>query len=194
MPFSASPPPSFYAVAQRWLPWLAGALAVSLAIGLTVSWTLRDSTPQFKTQVHTGLDATRQLQLPDGSEALLNRDTALTIAYFTRRRDVLLIHGEAFFKVRWQYRTAFNVRAGAEEVNIDGTQIESPDSVFTVHTSPDTLVVQVQSGHLKVATATAGPREFVEMQAGDSLQVLRAEHRHVLSRVNPATVASWASP
>jgi len=122
---------------------------------------------------------------------MLNRDTALAIAYFSRRRDVTFVHGEALFKVRWQYRTTFTVRTDTEEVTIVGTQVEGPDIVFTVRSDLNTLLVQVKSGHLKVLTPTAGPREFVEMQTGDALQVLRAKRRHVLTRVDPATIANW---
>jgi ferric-dicitrate binding protein FerR (iron transport regulator) len=186
--------PTFYTALQRWLPWLGGALAISLIVGFTVSWILKDSTPRFSTQIHTSRQGTYALSLPDSSEVILNRDTSLAIAYFSRRRDVTFIHGEAFFKVRWQYRMAFNVRVGTELVKIVDTQVEEPDIAFTVRSDLNTLRVQVQSGHLKVFTATAGPREFIEMRAGDALEVLRAEHRHVLTWVNPATIASWAQP
>ena len=179
--------------ARRWLAILAGLVLLGLAVALTASWIMRDTSPQYQTQARTGAGELLKLTLPDGSTAALNRHTALTVAYYARRRHVALAQGEAFFHVRWQARVAFEVSNGADSVEIVGTRVQVPDTLFNVQAAPDRLQVQVQSGSLKVRTATAGPREFVEMTAGDSLTVWRGRHRHELARVDPATVAGWLS-
>src|SRR5690606_3335566 len=104
---------------------------------------------------------------------------------------VALVTGEAFFHVRWQRRVAFEVSNGQEMVEIVGTRVSVPDILFNVRATPDALQVEVQSGSLKVRTATAGAREYVEMQPGDSLTIWRGRQQHELARVDPAAVGSW---
>ena len=179
--------------ARRWLAIVAGAILLGLAVMLTASWVLRDTSPKYSTQARTGAGELLKLTLPDGSTAALNRNTALTVAYYARRRHVVLPQGEVFFHVRWQRRVAFEVSNGPDSVEIVGTRVQVPDAIFNVRATPGTLQVQVKSGSLKVRTATAGPREFVEMKAGDSLTVWRVEQRHELTHVDPATVGGWLS-
>ena len=176
---------------RRWLAIAAGAMLLGLALALTASWILRDTSPQYSAQARTGATELRKLTLPDNSTIAMNRDTALAVTYFARRRHVALAHGEAFFHVRWQPRAAFEVGNGQDSVEIVGTRVQAPDILFDVRATPDALRVQVQSGSLKVRTATAGPREFVEMHAGDSLTLRRGLHQHELTRVDPAAVGSW---
>ncbi|HYG42574.1 MAG TPA: FecR domain-containing protein [Bordetella sp.] len=178
---------------RRWLAIAAGAVLLGLALALTASWVLRDTSPQYSDQARTGATERRKLTLPDGSTVALNRNTALAITYFARRRHVALVRGEAFFHVRWQRRVAFEVSNGQESVEIVGTRVQVPDTLFNVRATPGALQVQVQSGSLKVRTATAGPREFVEMRAGDSLTLQRGQLHHELTRVDPAEVGAWVA-
>ena len=170
---------------RKWLLWLGLAVAPALVGTLTVSWIMRDSSPQLVERIRTAGEG-RNLALPDGSRIDAAPDTALSVAYYPRRRHVNLVQGEAAFLVRWQYRAAFTVQSGVNEVVIDGTRIAAPDIAFSVATTPEQLRVTVKEGQLKVRTVTAGPREFVELQAGDILTVDMRARTHSVTRVEGA--------
>ncbi|GAA0491904.1 hypothetical protein CDO46_19655 [Pigmentiphaga sp. NML030171] len=170
---------------KRWLGWACLALALGLTGALTVSWVMRESSPQFGEQLRTEGQA-RSLELPDGSRIDAGPGTSLSVAYYSRRRQVILARGEASFHVRWQYRAAFSVQWGVNEVVIDGTRIETPDILFRVAAEPERLRVELVEGALKVRTVTAGPREFVELQPGDALTVDMGTRTHQLTHASPA--------
>ncbi|MDX3905453.1 MAG: FecR domain-containing protein [Pigmentiphaga sp.] len=181
-PHPPSPNPSPRLPAwRRWLTWGSLAIALLLAGALTVSWVLRESSPQYSDQLRTA-SAPGSLPLPDGSRIEAAPDTALSVAYYPRRRYVSMTRGEADFRVRWQYRASFNVQSGVNEVVIDGTRIEQPEIAFRVVATPERLQVALREGKLKVRTVTAGPREFVELEPGDVLTVDMNARRHSLER------------
>ncbi|MBX6317923.1 FecR domain-containing protein [Pigmentiphaga sp.] len=177
-PDSSSQPSSTW---RKWLLWSAAALVLVLLGMLTVSWVMRDSSPQFTERLRTEAGS-RQLGLPDGSRIEAGPDTVLGVAYYSRRRHVSLAQGEATFRVRWLYRAAFTVQSGLNEVVIEGSRLELPDIVFSVAAAPEQLKVAVKEGALKVRTVTAGPREFVELQAGDLLTIDMGSRTHSVSR------------
>jgi len=166
---------------RKWLLWMALALALALMGLLTVSWVMRDSSPQFVERLRTE-GQPGSLTLPDGSRIDAQPGSVLAVAYYPRRRHVTLAQGEAAFRVRWQYRAAFTVQSGVNEVVIDGTRIEVPDVAFSVAAAPEQLSVTATEGPLKVRTVTAGPREFVELEAGDTLTVDMRSRTHSVTR------------
>jgi len=176
---------------RRWLTIGAAVALLGLAVLFTASWVMRDTSPQYSTQAHTGSSELLKLTLPDDSTVALNRNTVLSVAYFSRRRHIALGSGEAFFHVRWQRRAAFEVSNGPDTIEIVGTRVPVPDSRFNVRATPDALHVQVQAGTVRVRTPAAGPRDYVEMHAGDSLTLWRGQQRHELTRVDPASVGGW---
>lgn len=180
-PSSPSRSPDRAAPWKRWLAWSCLALALVLAGALTVSWVMRDSAPRFGEQLRTESEA-RSLALPDGSRIDAAPGTSLSVAYYPRRRQVVLARGEAAFRVHWQYRASFGVQWGVNEVVMDGSRIEQPDAVFRVAARPQRLRVELDEGTLKVRTVTAGPREFVALTPGDVLIVDMTTRSHRLCR------------
>lgn len=170
---------------KRRLGWACLLLALGLAGALTVSWVMRESSPQFGEQLRTQGEA-RELVLPDGSRIHAGPDTSLSVGYYSRRRQVILARGEASFHVRWQYRAAFLVQWGVNEVVIDGSRVETPDILFRVVAEPERLRVELAEGQLKVRTVTAGPREFVELRPGDVLIVDMGTRTHQLTHAGQA--------
>ena len=174
----------------RWLTWGGLAVCVMLALWLTVSFVLRDSTPQFSGRQPPAAQA-QEWALPGGSAVTLDRDTGASAAIYARRREVTMSEGRALFRVAYQYRAGFAVHAGAEDVEIDGGQLPVPDVVFDVQASPGELRVRVAAGKVKVRTVTAGAREYVELSAGQALTIHRSERRHEVGSVAPQDVGNW---
>ncbi|MBD9358442.1 FecR family protein [Methylomonas albis] len=108
------------AVAIRRRPRLAGlALAASLLLGAMLGrgmlqdWLLSDYA--------TAVGEQQQIQLADGSSVLLNTDTALALDWSAERRRVVLLRGQAEFKVVADTHRPFEVVAGDTAVRALGT-------------------------------------------------------------------------
>ncbi|WP_415878898.1 FecR family protein [Methylomonas sp. TEB] len=102
------------------LPRRAGlALAASLVLGLLLGrdrlhdWLLSDYA--------TAVGEQKQIQLADGSSVLLNTDTALDIDWSADKRRVVLLRGQAEFKVASDANRPFEVEAGDTAVRALGT-------------------------------------------------------------------------
>ncbi len=168
---------------------VGGVLCLGLAF--TASWVLRDSSPEYSARLATGAQQERSLTLPDGTEIVADGDTDLTVGLFPRRRDVNLIKGQAYFKVVYKYRVNTNVRMGMNEVNVLASRLATPDVIFDVDKRDGVLVVRVAQGELRVRTQSAGPREFVELRAGQAVRVDIKKMQHEITQIDPSTVGDW---
>lgn len=168
---------------------VGGALFLGLAF--TANWVLRESSPEFVARLDTTANQVRTLTLADGTEIVADDDTDLNVAVFPRRRDVNLAHGQAYFRVVYKYRTNLNVRMGINEVNVLATRLATPDVIFDVHREKEQLVVRVGQGEVRVHTQSAGPREYVELHAGQAVTIDMKRMRHEITPIDPATVGDW---
>jgi transmembrane sensor len=126
----------------RW-PWMALAVAAACAgIGFAI---LFWKTPNPNTFT-TGIGATRQITLSDGSTISLGGDTRLTVMLSEDARTVELIRGEALFKVAKDATRPFRVRAGDATIVAVGT-------AFDVQRDSDRAIVSVTEGRVLVEPA-----------------------------------------
>ena len=116
-------------------------------------------------------DARLSTTLPDGTRALLDGHSAITLAYTPRRRDLRLLRGQATFDVQHDQSRPFAVQASNAVVTATGTR-------FTVRTLPTGMITTLDQGTVRVSrggeerTVTLNPGEQAIASAGAPLMVL----------------------
>jgi transmembrane sensor len=154
------------------LGWAAG-LAVAAAIAVLVA-------PRLLAPRHTAetaVGALQKLDLPDGSVALLNTDSAIDTAFTAAERRVRIVRGEVFFTVAKDTARPFVVTAGPVAVRAVGT-------AFNVHRQNGTVEVLVTEGRVRLTDDDDGrsllapretrPAEPPVLQAGERAVVRTA--------------------
>ena len=137
---------------RRWLAVAAG-LAAAVAIGGAV-WQYAGPGRDYATVAATQLGELKRLELPDGSVAMLNTNTAVEVSYKAEERRVRLLSGEAYFTVAKNPRRPFIVQAGRIAVRAVGT-------AFDVRFRTEALSVLVTEGKVRVSgtTPAAAPKD-----------------------------------
>ena len=108
----------------------------------------------------TAVGEQETIDLPDGSEVMLNTDSVVEISYSGEERTVLLERGEALFTVTSEPRRPFRVYAGNRVVEAVGTS-------FTVlHTANDGLEVMVTEGTVNLWAVEDSPSASVPAPGG----------------------------
>jgi transmembrane sensor len=153
-----------FAVANWWQPL---ALAASLLLVFAVLFVQRPSlTPGASPEVaalqfQTAVGGHKVVQLPDGSRAELNTDTAIRAVIHDGGRAVWLDRGEVFFDVAKRQGQAFVIYAGQRTITVLGTK-------FSVRRSGPEMVVAVAEGRVRVDEAPANGRaRQATVSAGD---------------------------
>jgi transmembrane sensor len=117
---------------------IAAALTVMLAAGGYLTWRL-----QADKAFATGIGATQQVQLADGTRMELNTNTRVHTDVTAARRAVTLDSGEAYFDVVHDARRPFIVYAGNRRITDLGTK-------FSVFRDGDDVRVLVREGEVRV--------------------------------------------
>jgi len=107
----------------------------------------------------------REIGLPDGSRALLNAGTALSLAFAADARRLVLHRGQASFTVAPDTARPFIVESAGGEARALGT-------VFDMDMRPSGVVVTVLEGRVAVASGagaavTAGQNQRVRYMEGE---------------------------
>jgi transmembrane sensor len=109
--------------------------------------------------------AERVVQLADGSEITLSRESEISVLMTDSRRDVTLTSGEAFFAVTLDAQRPFVVNAGASELRVMGTQ-------FNVSTWSGGVSVTVLDGEVACHTADG---DVFNLLAGSGLSLVEGQ-------------------
>lgn len=161
-----------FGTALSWRP-LAAALC-TFCLFLAGAWYAYDHTPRYRVDLSTARGEIRVVSLPDSSRITLNAASRLQIAYYPRRRQVVLERGEAFFEVARDPSRPFTVAAGENAVRVLGT-------VFDVRAQPSSFQVEVVEGRVEVqpgkdATGVVlTAQQGLRMDAGGRPQALRPD-------------------
>lgn len=110
------------------------------------------SVDHFRAQrptAETAVGAFQKLDLPDGSVAQLNTDSAIDLTFTTAERRVRIVRGEVFFTVTKDAARPFIVTAGSVAVRAVGT-------AFNVRQRAATVEVLVTEGRVRVDDAAKG--------------------------------------
>jgi transmembrane sensor len=112
------------ALAKGWLALpLALAAAWLVAVGMVLpkqAHLLND----FLSDYHTNTGEVREIQLADGSQLLLNTNTAVSVQYQDSIRQITLHHGQARFTVAKDSQRPFEVKSGGLLIRALGTVFE----------------------------------------------------------------------
>lgn len=151
---------------RRFSPaWAAIGAAAVITLILGGAAILR--APRHTAETEVG--AFRKIDLPDGSVAQLNTDSALDVAFTAGERRVRVARGEVFFSVAKDPARPFLVAAGPIVVRAVGT-------AFNVRHRPDTVEVLVTHGRVAVtpsappaaaSSSSPVPPAVPELSAGD---------------------------
>ena len=134
--------------------------ATGLGLVLVAGWSLS----QFgvidclQADYSTGVGEITRVELPDGSWATLNTDTALRLRFDGARRRIELLRGEAYFEVARMPNRPFIATGEALEATALGTR-------FAIKLSQDQAGpdVAVEEGHVAVRSGDAR----IELRAGE---------------------------
>jgi transmembrane sensor len=115
------------------------------------------------TTYQTGAGELRRIRLSDGSAAILNADTVMTVAMRPRERRIVVRHGDVWFQVAKDRARPFVVSTDRMTVRAVGTE-------FAVRSGDISTDVLVNEGVVDV-TSTAEPAAVRRLPAGLSAGV-----------------------
>jgi transmembrane sensor len=164
------------------LPRFARAAAgLALAAALVALWQppLLDD---WRSDYHTAWGEQRRISLADGSQILLNTDSAVAVDLAGSERRVRLLRGEAFFQVAHAPERPFWVEAGLARARVTGT-------AFSVDKAGDEVLVTVAEGRVETSAAVSAAAP-VPLLPGQSISYL-GNHRQEVRTVDVARSLAW---
>lgn len=173
---------------HRTLAWTAAALGAAAAIVLLLLTVSHFRSPRHTAE--TAVGAFQKLDLPDGSIAQLNTDSAIDTAFTATERRVRIVRGEVFFQVTKDSARPFIVTSGSVAVRAVGT-------AFNVRQRADAVEVLVTEGRVRVDDAHAGhsllPAPVSTASSSTEPPLLLAGERATVRLSAPATSAPAAT-
>ncbi len=137
----------------------------------------------------TGIGQRSAIDLPDGSVATLDTDSAIRVSYSNRERGVYLLKGQALFEVAHGKPFPFQVYAKGQRITAVGT-------IFNVRIEGEKVRVSMVEGTVKVRSIPpAGgdkgqPFKEITLRAGESIVAAPALPL-VANPVSVREVATW---
>ncbi|MGA1799050.1 FecR domain-containing protein [Sphingomonas sp. 4RDLI-65] len=151
---------------------VAAGLAAIIAIPAAWLWLQADyRSPATRPQA---------IALADGSRAILDADSAVSVAFDSGGRLVTLLEGRVWFDVRHD-RRPFRVLAR------DGV-IQDVGTAFAVDRTDDAVRVGVTQGLVRVTTKQGGS---LLLSAGNQARYRTGEPARRSANTDPATIAAW---
>ena len=140
----------------------------ALAAGLAALAVFAGDLPTRLAADHRTAEGERStVELPDGSVAHLNTDSAIALAYSEGAREVTLLRGEALFDVARNPARPFRVAA------LDG-QASALGTVFAVRSRGESALVTVVEGRVRVAAPQGAPLPAESVDLSRNQQVAYA--------------------
>jgi transmembrane sensor len=124
------------------------AFLVSGSIAATAAIVYPYANAWLKTAYSTAVGEQRRIQLPDGSMATLNTNTAIGVDFSPTLRLVEILKGEAEFEVKRDISAAFRVAAF-------GGNSDTANATFTVKATNGTSTVTVSKGDVRVSAPSS---------------------------------------
>jgi transmembrane sensor len=159
---------------------LAASIAVC-AVALVFAVGVFDRGPPLVVYA-TGPDRRETVQLEDGSQLVLNADTAVTVRMGKDRRMLTLERGEVMFGVAHDPQRPFRVEAGNGTVTALGTR-------FQVRREPAQVTVTLLEGSVALERLDRGERR--QLTPGDQATYGDASTPVALRMVDTEVVSSW---
>lgn len=170
--------------ARRKLKPVWRGLAAAL-VALTLVLPFSGLTDRWFSDYYTGVGEQKTVILADGSQVLLNTDTALTVSYSDTGRTLTLKHGQALFKVAADRKRPF-------EVATDTAVVKALGTVFEVRQLDQATRVTVQE-HAVGVKGRYDPdyRPDARIQEGQQAVYNAANGLHGLEAADPQQNAAW---
>lgn len=166
-----------------------GAGLAAACVALVVATAPDLATRLFADHV-TGVGEQARIDLPDGSVAWLNTDTAISVDYAAGRRQISLLQGEAQFEVAKDAARPFAVTAREGRSTVLGT-------VFSVRDDGRGAVVTVSEGTVEVASpiedggASTSNAETAVLDLGEQVRYAQGAPPGAVRSVDPSRVTAW---
>ncbi|TDS76695.1 sigma-70 family RNA polymerase sigma factor [Comamonas sp. JUb58] len=172
------------AAARRRRRGALGALlgVTGLACAGWPAWQLWQQRLLWQGSLASGTGMQRSLDLPDGSQLRIDAASHVELRYRAGLREAQLLAGAAFFSVARDTSRPFVVQAGTVRISVLGTR-------FGVELEPDSVLVQVESGQVRVEQL--GSQQQILLQGQQSLQVPLAESAAAWQVQTQPRPAAW---
>lgn len=176
---SVGPRPRAARAVRRRPQRLRWAMAAAAALAMLVAW------PEAWLRLqadHRSTHVVQSVQLPDGSRAVLDADSAIAVRFDAGARQVELLRGRVWFEVSPDAQRRFSVQAG------NGV-VEDISTAFSVARGDDRVETQVGQGRVRVASPADGGWTY--LKAGQ--RAAYGEHSAVtrLADVAADSVGAW---
>ncbi|KQW72243.1 hypothetical protein ASE17_05075 [Phenylobacterium sp. Root77] len=156
----------------------AGLATVTAAAALVFTFAIERPTPYA-----TGLGEQRLVSLDDGSRLRLDTSTQVRVKFKPDRREVVLVHGQAFFDVAHDTARPFVVMAGDQSIRALGTR-------FDVRNDAGDVRVTLVQGAVEVSRQSDG--QTWRLAPGQGLAV-RGQTVAPPKAVDVTAATSWTS-
>lgn len=161
------------------------AVAAAVVFLLLSTWMLVWLSTSGTQTFQTAYGEVQQIQLPDGSEVVLNANSKLWYAHNNPRE--IWFEGEAFFEVVHTVDDApFSVHTADLVVNVLGT-------AFNVNTRRKKTDVVLSTGKVRLDLEKEAKQASLMMEPGDKVTYASAEKALERKVVNPEAFTSWTS-
>lgn len=177
----SGPPPSAKSAGRARLS-RAGYAGAAIAACLAIMMTGPELVLRARADHHTGV-AVQSLTLPDGSRAVLDAGSAITVRYDGEQRLVELLRGRAWFDVVHDERKPFRVAA------MDG-MVEDIGTAFAVGEEDGTVGAAVTEGVIRVRSPGESAR-WMTLRAGQRASWSRGGTPAREADITPSRIAVW---
>lgn len=160
---------------------LAASVAVC-AVALLLAFGVFDRAP-LAIVYATGADERNTVLLDDGSQLVLNADTAVSVRMGGKQRALVLEHGEAMFSVARDPQRPFSVEAGNGIVTALGTR-------FQVRREPAQVTVTLLEGSVALERPEGGEQRR-RLTPGDQVTYGDAGTPVAVRMVDTEVASSW---
>jgi transmembrane sensor len=127
--------------------------------------------------IETPKGGQERLGLADGSQIVLNTDSAVRVNLGARARSVELLRGEAYFQVRHDAQRPFVVTVGGHRIVDLGTK-------FLVRMAPKSLQVALLEGSARLENANASAKKDAVILTPGDVAVATAGATHVTRKTD----------
>lgn len=177
---ASQPPAAWMRQAARPKFAIPAAAAVLLLFMLAPTLSL-----WMRSDFQTATAETRSLSLGDGSQIVMGAESAVARDLAGNRREVVLLHGEAWFEVAHEETRPFIVTAGGITITVTGT-------AFDVAMTDRTVAIALARGSVEVERPGEMPLKKV-LEPGQRLAIDQKDGTVLITDVDPALMGGWRS-
>ncbi len=150
-------------VRTHWLPQLATAACLALALLMGVGWQ-QDWVTEWQSDHTTGVGEQKPFTLEDGSRIILSAQSAVSVDFSKNQRRVQILKGEAWFDVYSDTARPFIVETGKGTVEVTGTR-------FNVRLEKSGALVSLDEGRVQLRPRPSLKHSAVALEPGEQARV-----------------------